>query len=142
MLVAAKKVDVSAIEHVNVRLCLAAIARNPRLKFTDLLKIGGMSRRGLDKAFVAETGVNPGKMLRQARLQCGCELLVTTRLHLGQIASRCGYRNANGLCVAFRRDLKMTPNEFRRRFGLSASSMTTLADLPSSMLTSPKRPAA
>lgn len=101
------------IGHVGVKRCLNAIAHNPSLKLSDLTRISGMSPRGLHKAFLAQVGFNPGKILRLARLQFSCELLTTTELKIEAVASRCGYQNSNGLCVAFRRDLKMTPSEFR-----------------------------
>lgn len=105
----------ASIRHDGVRRCLNAIARNPRLKLADLTKIVGLSSRGLHKAFLAHVGFNPGKILRLARLQSGCELLVMTQLALDEIAMCCGYQDSNGLCVAFRRDLGMTPSDLRNQ---------------------------
>jgi AraC-like DNA-binding protein len=110
------------IRHVGVKNCLIAIAHNPSLKLSDLKQVAGLSSRGLHKAFLTQVGFNPGKILRLARLQFSCELLRTTGLKIETVALRCGYQDSNGLCVAFRRDLKMTPTEFRNHYRLRLAS--------------------
>lgn len=100
--------------HVGVAHCLHALKQNTCLRIRDLTRIAGLSRRGLHKAFHSQLGQTPGRILRAARMQRACELLTKWSLDLDIIAKRCGYRSANGLYVAFRRDLGMTPTAVRK----------------------------
>jgi transcriptional regulator GlxA family with amidase domain len=45
-------------------------------------------------------------------------LLETTRLSLDDITTRCGYEDVSSLSKIFKRWVQVTPNEYRRRFGL------------------------
>jgi AraC-like DNA-binding protein len=109
--------DYRSIRHNGVARCLQFLHRTGqrRLGLGNLIKISGMSRRGLHKAFMTHLGCGPGAVLRTVRVKRACKLLADSELPLDEVATQCGYRNANSLCVVFRRDLGVTPQCFRKQ---------------------------
>ena len=89
----------------------------------DLTAASRMSRRGLFKAFVRQTGRPPGQILRRIRMERAQELLRATEWPLKVIAPVCGFRNVNSFAVAFRRDIGMSPGVYRRSSGQSDDSL-------------------
>lgn len=104
-----------SIEHQGIARCIKVISRDPGLKLCDLMKISGLSRRGLHKAFTTHLGCTPGTIIVMMRLWSACDLLVNSRLPVAQIATCCGYQNINSLYVAFQRFLGVTPVSVRRK---------------------------
>jgi AraC-like DNA-binding protein len=102
-----------SITHPGVARCLRFIGRNPCLKLRDLVNISGLSLRGLNKAFRTHLGCTPGAVVVMMRLWSACDLLASSRLPVARVATCCGYRNSNGLCVAFQRYLGITPGRIR-----------------------------
>ena len=62
-------------------------------------------------------------------------LLETSTLSVDQIVKRVGYHDASALTRQFKLHTKLTPNQFRQRYGLSRAPRTTpgagLTSLPS-----------
>src|SRR5215469_17036013 len=69
-----------------------------------LAVVCGLSCRGLHDAFQLHLGISPGEVLRQRRLQAAKDYLFYSEHSLETIAALSGYRSANSLWVAFRRE--------------------------------------
>lgn len=66
--------------------------------------------------FRAEIGTTPQRYLERRRLERACQLLVSTRLSIKEIAHACGYAGAANFTYRFRSRLDRTPGDFRRAF--------------------------
>jgi transcriptional regulator GlxA family with amidase domain len=110
--------DYQTVAHEAIARALRFLERNWHrpINVSDLIKTSRMSRRGFLKAFEKHTGQNPGKELQRFRLEHAQQLL---RLHpeysLQAIASSCGYRSINSFCVAFRREVRISPRRFSEK---------------------------
>jgi AraC family transcriptional activator FtrA len=86
-----------------------------------LAREAGMSRRTFLRRFKAGTGATPGVWLVRARLARARQLLETTHLGLDDVANAAGFGTAANLRHQFRKELKVSPSDFRRRFGSPAA---------------------
>lgn len=65
--------------------------------------------------FLAEIGSRPIAYLTRKRMEHAQFLLLSTRSPLKEIAAACGYRDANYFLRVFRRQVGLTPSEYRRQ---------------------------
>ena len=72
------------------------------------------SRSAFGHYFRSHTGVSPARFVTEVRLQAAARLLVTTSLPLSQIASECGFANANHFSKVFRRHRHQSVGAYRR----------------------------
>jgi transcriptional regulator GlxA family with amidase domain len=92
-----------------------------RLKLIGLISVGdaartsSMSERNFLRLFKRELGVTPSKYLLGARLDLTCRMLVNSDLPVDKIARRTGLSNGERLSKLFRKELSMSPTEFRAR---------------------------
>ncbi len=87
------------------------------IQVTDVLKhIGSISRRTLEQRFIDWLGRSPAAEIRRARVLNAQRLLIHSNDPMPQIASRCGFSNAEVLTRIFRREMGVTPAAFRRQF--------------------------
>jgi transcriptional regulator GlxA family with amidase domain len=112
----------ASVGHPVVSRCLNFLARNftRPIQIKDLVDISGMSRRGLLKAFEKHAGVNPGAVLRQARIEHAKRLLTEQDLPLKAIAVYCGYHSMNSFCVSFSRFVGLAPKQFQKQVLLAS----------------------
>ena len=82
----------------------------------ELARAAGTSVRGLERAFGRDYGLSPRQYLRRLRMQTACQLLVSTRCTLAQVADRCGFADQSHFNRDFRRMTGMTPRSYRLRF--------------------------
>ncbi len=110
------------VKHPGVSKCLVFLARNftTPIQINDLVKISGMSRRGLLKAFEKHAGANPGAMLHRKRIKHAKRLLTEYDLPLKAIAAHCGYRSMNSFCVSFSRFEGLAPKKYQRQILLAS----------------------
>ncbi|MDD3667055.1 MAG: AraC family transcriptional regulator, partial [Bacteroidales bacterium] len=81
-----------------------------------LAKISCLSRQSLFRRFRDLTGSTPGEFQREKKLGCAEELLRTTELSLSQIATECGFCDANHLTKLFSVRYGVSPGKMRRKF--------------------------
>ena len=85
------------------------------VNFEKLASDVGMSHRNFTRRFKSATGDNPRDYLQQLRLSSAIKLLEDTRLPIGTIAQRVGYRDLTHFRSLFKRYTGQTPTEYRRR---------------------------
>jgi len=73
----------------------------------------GIHYRSFNRRFKQSTGMTPVAYLQQLRLSQARELLQSTNLSIGEIASQVGYEDTSFFCELFRRTLNQTPQAFR-----------------------------
>jgi LacI family transcriptional regulator len=80
----------------------------------DVARHVGVSRSTLERKLRRYSNRSPQEHIRKTQIRQAQELLVKTELPIDHIATVCGYEHPEYLHVVFRRELKMTPGEFRR----------------------------
>lgn len=74
----------------------------------------GVSRRVLERRFLAGLGRSPLAMMRHERVERAKKLLTTTDLPVSRIAERCGFQSNERLTANFRAAVGMPPAAYRR----------------------------
>lgn len=92
------------------------------LHIGDILQAIPLSRRALEIGFRHYLDRTPREEIRRIRVQKAVELLCDTDWSVTKIATDCGFDRPELLTRAFRRELKSTPSEFRKRCKRKPSS--------------------
>lgn len=87
---------------------------NSHINMQTLCKTVGLQYRTFNRRFKQATGITPLAYLQQLRIQQARELLQTSNLSVGEIASQIGYDDTSYFCELFRRSLNQSPQSFRR----------------------------
>jgi AraC family transcriptional activator FtrA len=82
----------------------------------ELAAASAMSRRTFLRRFREMTGLTPGRWLAQARVDAAKALLEEGRLPVAEIAFRAGFGSAEALRHHFRREVGLSPRDYRDRF--------------------------
>lgn len=114
-----RSTEVLAVAHPGVvkALRLMRAEFNSPLTLETVCEQVGMSKRGLEKAFRSHLRRSPAAELRRIRIDHAKRLLTETDLKIEAIARDCGYCNSSNLSLAFKRDTRMSPRAYRRKFG-------------------------
>jgi transcriptional regulator GlxA family with amidase domain len=93
------------------------VAANPSLPhdISALAARMGLSTRHFSRLFTHEVGVTPATWVEEARINAARTLLESGELAPKQVASRCGFANADTLRRTFTRHVGVTPAEYRKR---------------------------
>jgi LacI family transcriptional regulator len=107
--------DILTINHPGIARSLRYIWEHGHepICVKDLVKVAGMSRRGLHKAFLLELQRTPGQELQRVRIERAKKLLAQTSQKVETIAHDCGYQSINSFCVAFKRATGVSAKQFR-----------------------------
>ncbi len=111
----------SISDNQKIRTVMTYVAEHPDhdLSIDVLAAMAKMSPRNFTRVFAQEVGLTPGKFVEQSRLESARGRLEQSKLPINQVASECGYGTADGMRVAFDRNLGVAPSEYRRRFTTS-----------------------
>lgn len=74
-----------------------------------------VSKYYLSHLFKKHTGTSPMQYVTERRMAYAKQLLFETKLSAGEIAEACGYRDRAVFFKAFKREVGMTPGEYRKR---------------------------
>lgn len=74
----------------------------------------GINYRSFNRRFKLATNMTPLAYLQKLRIDQARELLQTSNLSIGDIASQIGYEDTSYFCELFRRHLNQTPQAFRQ----------------------------
>lgn len=115
--IARQSTDMIAVEDDLLALAVKFIKDNyhRRIQVSDLLRDVPISRRALEKGFRKILGRSPAAEIRRTRVERAVQLLCDTAWSMPKIAVETGFDRPELLTRAFRRELKTTPSEFRRR---------------------------
>jgi AraC-like DNA-binding protein len=83
----------------------------------ELAREHGMSRSHFTHFFRARTGLTPARFVAETRVREAARMLVQDRAPLRDIASACGFANANHFSRVFRRYQHLTPGAYRNALG-------------------------
>ncbi|WP_205631061.1 GlxA family transcriptional regulator [Dyella thiooxydans] len=87
------------------------------LSLPRLAEQAAMSSRSFSRRYREATGMTPARAVEHLRIDEARRLLLETRLPMKRIAQRCGFGSEETLRRSFMRLLKVTPNDYRSRFG-------------------------
>ncbi|MGC9450487.1 MAG: helix-turn-helix domain-containing protein [Oceanipulchritudo sp.] len=98
-----------------VARCLALIERDLAggLSVPLLAKKVGCSKRSLEEQFRKELNTSPARYILERRIKRARRLLRETGLRVYEIATACGFEDANYFAAAFKRVTGKSPTEFR-----------------------------
>lgn len=82
----------------------------------DLAAMAGISQRSLLRRFREATGASPHAWLTRMRIRHAQDLLESTGLSIEQIATASGFGSAESLRHHFRRQIRTSPNQYRKAF--------------------------
>lgn len=113
-----RSTDILAVEHPLVALALQEIRKHFREPITAEGMVASipMSRRRLHDAFLRFIGRSVADEVTRLRLNHAKRMLTETDAKHHQIASECGFSSESRLAVVFRREIGLTPGEYRSRF--------------------------
>lgn len=86
-----------------------------KIQVSDILRQVPISRRALEKGFQKYLGRSPAEEIRRIRVDRAVQMLCDTSWSMPRIAAAAGFVLPELLTRAFRRELGVTPSEFRRR---------------------------
>ncbi len=88
------------------------------LRIEELAARANMSPRNFARIYAAETGKTPGKAVEAIRTEVAQQLLEETRYSIARVAELCGFGDVERMRRAFVKILKISPQDYRQRFGV------------------------
>jgi len=109
--------EVLAIEDQDVAAAARFIYERSHLPITvtDVLDTILMGRRSLERRFLRALGHGVAEEILRFRIERSKRLLTETDFNMPTVARHSGFSSARHLATAFRREIGMTPTEFRKR---------------------------
>jgi LacI family transcriptional regulator len=96
-----------AMRFIHARACES-------ISVKDLLQEVPISRRSLERRFEKSIGRSPKAEIMRLRIHRARQLLAETNLPASAISKQCGFTTQDRFSVAFRRECRQTPTEYRR----------------------------
>lgn len=82
-----------------------------------LARRAGMSVRNFARAFRREIGLTPGSYVDRLRVEAACLMLADSTQKLQRIAAHSGFHSPEVMRRTMQRTIRVTPDEYRARFG-------------------------
>lgn len=92
---------------------------------TSMVRLSGMAERSFKRRFLRETGMSPLEYVHALRLEQAKQQLETGDEPIETIARQVGYEDAGFFSRLFRRNIHLTPAQYRRRFAALRKSLET-----------------
>jgi LacI family transcriptional regulator len=108
-----RSTDLLAVPDRNLRKAMACIRSQSARGVDEIARVAGLSRRDLERRFAAVFGHSPGQEVLAVQLQSVKRMLTETDWPLYRVAEKAGFRHAEYLNVAFKRQTGMTPRAYR-----------------------------
>ena len=89
----------------------------------EVVRLSGLRKRTFDRRFRAATGYAPLAYLQSLRIEEAKQLLETEDHPVEQVARLVGYEDAASFRRLFRREVGMTPGDYRRKFHIPAAML-------------------
>ncbi|MGH8021905.1 MAG: substrate-binding domain-containing protein [Opitutaceae bacterium] len=118
-LITRRSSDALTITDPNLRAAVRCIRAQTSVGIgvDEVARHAGLSRRELERRFMATFGRSPGQEILRLRMSAVRALLTETDLPLYRIAEKTGFIHAEYLNVAFKREIGMTPRSYRMTMG-------------------------
>lgn len=94
------------------------------INLDSLAAMAHMNKYYLVHAFTKYTGLSPISYLNAKRLESSRNLLTSTDFSIAQIASSVGFSSQSYFSQAFRKEMNMTPNEYRKKKSTESEAET------------------
>ncbi|WP_413698526.1 XylR family transcriptional regulator [Psychromonas sp. KJ10-10] len=109
--------DFQAVKDPHVIRAMHYIRNNAYngIKVDQVLDYLRISRSNLESRFKDERGHSVHQEIHNAKLKRACQLLISTTISIAEIPDLCGYPSLQYMYTVFKKDMKMTPKEFRVR---------------------------
>jgi transcriptional regulator GlxA family with amidase domain len=108
-----------ATQHPDLRALQVWIMENPAedLRNEALAERVAMSPRNFARVFQTETGMTPAKFVEKARIDAARHYLGSSEYRIETVAAVAGFGDAERMRRAFVRNLGVSPQDYRERFG-------------------------
>ncbi|WP_284204860.1 XylR family transcriptional regulator [Psychromonas marina] len=83
------------------------------IKVEQVLDALTISRSNLETRFKEERGHSVHQEIHSSKLKRACELLASTNIPIAEIPTLCGYPSLQYMYTVFKKDIKITPKEYR-----------------------------
>jgi len=90
-----------------------------------MMRLSGLAERTFNRRFHAATGMSPLEYAHTLRLEEAKQMLESTDQPIEAIANEVGYEDAGFFTRLFRRNVNLTPVQYRRRFGAMRRAVQT-----------------
>jgi len=120
--------DQFAVNGKSVSKAISFIKRNIRyvgMGVDTLADYVGISRRSLERAFSKELGMTVLSAIHRIRIRRAKSLLFGTDLPIETVAGECGFSNHRRFGIVFRRQMRVTPSQFRQMSSFQGKSHYT-----------------
>lgn len=84
-----------------------------RITVAELAELAHLSTSQFTRQFNRLFQITPARYLTRIRINAACSLLTRTDLDLAAIADRCGFHDASHFLKQFKKQMSMTPGEYR-----------------------------
>jgi len=91
---------------------------------TAMVRLSGLAERSFKRRFRAATGLAPLEYVHTLRLEEAKQMLESGNSPIEAIAGEVGYEDAGFFSRLFRRQVNLTPAQYRKRFGAVRRSLT------------------
>lgn len=111
--------DTMAVDDLQVAKAVRYIREHAcnGIDVSDVLRACPMSRRALEQRMKSIIARTPHEEILRVQIARAKQLLSGTSLALPEVAEKCGFRHAEYLSVAFKREAGLPPSEYRREHG-------------------------
>ena len=90
-----------------------------------MAKLSGLPERSFKRRFAQATGLAPLEYVHTLRLEEAKQMLEATDAPIEAIANEVGYEDAGFFARLFRREVNLTPGQYRKRFGALRRALTS-----------------
>lgn len=77
----------------------------------------------LDRRFKKEMGCSVNRYILREQVNMAKGLLLNPKISICEIASRCGYENMSNFSAMFKREVGISPNEYRKNGGMESPDL-------------------
>lgn len=86
-----------------------------KIMLDDLARLTNLSPNHFHKIFTEAMGITPNAYITKIKLDRAKELLIRTDLPISEISTRCGFENIPYFSYLFKKQVDVSPGEFRKR---------------------------
>lgn len=92
-----------------------------------MVRLSGLAERSFKRRFQLATGMSPLEYVHTLRLEEAKQMLEATEASIEAIANEVGYEDAGFFSRLFKRQVNLTPAQYRKRFGAMRKALTQSA---------------